>query len=59
MERGDGKFSPDFSAKLMALFENYYGIEYSLPKMDKISIPDYSSGGKYVANCELVKILVF
>ncbi|OXA52535.1 aminopeptidase Ey [Folsomia candida] len=44
MERGNGRFSPDFSAKLMSFFETYYRIEYALPKMDKISIPDYSSG---------------
>lgn len=49
----------------MSFFETYYRIEYALPKMDKISIPDYSSGGENIysniiiySNISLIKDLI-
>jgi hypothetical protein len=44
IDRGEATFSPDFSAKLMKALEEYYQIPYPLPKMDEISIPNFSSG---------------
>jgi aminopeptidase N len=38
------QFSADFGADVLSFFESYFNIPYALPKLDMISIPDYTSG---------------
>ncbi|XP_071830181.1 glutamyl aminopeptidase-like [Apostichopus japonicus] len=37
-------YALDSGAKITDFFEEYYAVEYPLPKLDMISIPDFSSG---------------
>lgn len=46
--RGDVIKSADlalsFVPKLLKFFENFFNIEYPLPKLDMIALPDFSAG---------------
>lgn len=44
MRIGAGSYSPDITAKLLTALEDYYQVNYTFPKMDKIAIPHFSSG---------------
>lgn len=37
-------FALDFAAKTIDYFEDYFGIEYPLPKSDHVALPDFTSG---------------
>lgn len=39
-----GRFSLELAAKTLAFYENLFGIEFPLPKMDQIAIPDFAAG---------------
>ncbi len=39
-----GRFSLALGKKLLALYEKYFGIQYPLPKLDLIAIPDFAAG---------------
>ena len=39
-----GQFALQNSIKLLAYFNEYFGIKYALPKMDHIAIPDFAAG---------------
>jgi len=39
-----GRFGVDFGRKALEFGETYYGINYPLPKMDLIAIPDFAFG---------------
>ncbi len=37
-------FALDFAAKTIDYFEDYFGVEYPLPKSDHVALPDFTSG---------------
>jgi len=37
-------FALDFAAKTIDYFEEYFGVEYPLPKSDHVALPDFTSG---------------
>ncbi|KAL2022807.1 hypothetical protein VTK56DRAFT_4623 [Thermocarpiscus australiensis] len=39
-----GRFSLNLAAKTLAFYEKLFGIEFPLPKMDQIAIPDFAQG---------------
>ncbi|KAK4105288.1 hypothetical protein N658DRAFT_416780 [Parathielavia hyrcaniae] len=39
-----GRFSLHLAAKTLAFYEKVFGIEFPLPKMDQIAIPDFAQG---------------
>ncbi|CAM8967550.1 unnamed protein product [Rhodiola kirilowii] len=39
-----GKFALDVAVKTLVLFKDYFGVPYSLPKLDMIAIPDFAAG---------------
>ena len=39
-----GKFSMDLAAKTLAFYEKEFSLDYPLPKMDMVAIPDFSAG---------------
>ncbi|KAL2122906.1 hypothetical protein VTJ04DRAFT_3361 [Mycothermus thermophilus] len=39
-----GRFSLNLAAKTLAFYEKVFGIEFPLPKMDQIAIPDFAQG---------------
>ncbi|CAA3001720.1 aminopeptidase M1 [Olea europaea subsp. europaea] len=39
-----GKFALDVAVKTLGLYKEYFGVPYSLPKLDMIAIPDFAAG---------------
>ncbi|CAN8099109.1 unnamed protein product [Discula destructiva] len=39
-----GRFSLDLAAKTLDFYEKVFGIEFPLPKMDQVAIPDFAQG---------------
>ena len=39
-----GRFALELSERLLAYFNDYFGIPYPLPKLDHIAIPDFAAG---------------
>jgi len=39
-----GRFSLELAAKTLAFYEDLFGIQFPLPKMDQIAIPDFAAG---------------
>lgn len=39
-----GKFSAELGARTLDFYEKQFGIDYPLPKMDMVAIPDFSAG---------------
>ena len=39
-----GQFALDTSLALLKYFNQYFGIDYPLPKMDHIALPDFAAG---------------
>ena len=42
--KSKGKFALDLGKKLLVSYEKYFGINYPLPKLDLIAIPDFAAG---------------
>jgi puromycin-sensitive aminopeptidase len=40
----NGRFALDLSVKLLAYFNDYFGIPYPLEKLDHVAIPDFAAG---------------
>ena len=40
----NGRFSLDLAAKTLAFYEKVFGIDFPLPKMDQIAVPDFAQG---------------
>jgi len=40
-----GLFSANAASKALAFFSEYFDIEYHLPKLDSVAIPDFAAGG--------------
>ncbi|KAJ6781802.1 hypothetical protein PWT90_11099 [Aphanocladium album] len=38
------RFVTDLAARTLELFEKKFGVEFSLPKLDQIAVPDFASG---------------
>ena len=43
-KKEQGKFALDLTKKFLKYFEDYSGINYPLPKLDLIAIPDFAAG---------------
>lgn len=43
-KKKQAEFALDVGAKVLAFYEDYFGIKYPLPVLDMIAIPDFSSG---------------
>ena len=43
-KKDQGKFALDVAIKCMDFYEDYFGIEYPLPVLDMIAIPDFAAG---------------
>lgn len=43
-DEADGRFSTELAAKTLKFYEKAFGIDYPLPKMDMVAVPDFSSG---------------
>jgi len=39
-----GKFAMDLTKRFLTYFEDYFDIDYPLPKLDMLAIPDFSAG---------------
>ena len=39
-----GQYAADLTAKTLEFFENAFGIEYPLPKMDSVAVPEFAFG---------------
>ncbi len=39
-----GKFALESAKKILEYYNNYFGIDYQLPKLDQIAIPDFAAG---------------
>jgi aminopeptidase N len=44
IENGDGAYALGVSGKILTGYENYLGVNFSLPKMDQAAIPDFAAG---------------
>ncbi len=42
--KSKGRFSLDLGKRLLAAYEEYFGIRYPLPKLDLIAVPDFAAG---------------
>jgi aminopeptidase N len=43
-KREQGRFALDLATRVLSFFSEYFAIEYPLPKMDLIAIPDFAAG---------------
>jgi len=43
-KKSQGKFALDLTKKFLKYFEDYSGINYPLPKLDLLAIPDFAAG---------------
>lgn len=39
-----GEFALELAVKSLTFYSNYFGVNYPLPKMDLIAIPDFAAG---------------
>jgi aminopeptidase N len=44
MQNGEAKFAAEAAAKQIKFLQDYWGIEYELPKLDSAAIPDFAAG---------------
>lgn len=43
-KKEQGRFALDVAAKILSFFNDYFGIDYPLPKSDLVAIPDFAAG---------------
>ncbi len=43
-KKSQAKFALDVAARVMSFYHKYFGIDYPLPSMDLIAIPDFANG---------------
>ncbi|KAM6220503.1 glutamyl aminopeptidase [Rhynchocyon petersi] len=43
-QKDTAKYASEITKSVFDFFEQYFGMEYSLPKLDKIAIPDFGTG---------------
>lgn len=43
-KKEQGRYALEVGCKSLAFYEEYFGIEYPLPKLDMIAIPDFANG---------------
>lgn len=41
---GDGNYALEMGEKLLRKMEEHFGVNYSLPKMDQVAVPDFDAG---------------
>ena len=44
ISNGDANYALDVSPAVLREFEEYLGINYTLPKMDQIALPNFAAG---------------
>lgn len=42
--KSKGKYALNMAGKILAAYEDYFGIRYPLPKLDLIAVPDFAAG---------------
>lgn len=53
IENGEGTLALKVSPEIMLGLEEYYGINYTLPKMDQIALPQFAAGAVGRINFQL------
>ena len=43
-KQGQADLAAKYGAEILTYFEDFFGIDYPLPKMDMAAIPDFSAG---------------
>lgn len=43
-KKEQGKFALEVATKILSFFNDYFGIDYPLPKSDLVAIPDFAAG---------------
>ncbi|GAQ88892.1 aminopeptidase M1 [Klebsormidium nitens] len=43
-KKEQGRFALEVAAKILSFFNDYFGIDYPLPKSDLVAIPDFAAG---------------
>lgn len=43
-KKEQGRFSLSVAAKVLPYYKEYFGVEYPLPKIDLIAVPDLACG---------------
>lgn len=42
------EYARDIGPRILSYFENYFGIDFPLPKQDMIAIPDFGAGKDFI-----------
>ena len=50
-KESQGHFALEVCVKVLDFFEEYFGLDYPLPKMDMLAIPDFAAGAMENYGC--------